>query len=554
MHGQHRRRQGRHTATNEAVTTDDGTLDEDVRLQKGPAGSAAMGREQVRGSALLLMGRVASLLLTTATQIVIVRVLTKADFGAFAYALALVAAGRILLSLGQGKLLSRFMSTYEEQRDYDRMFGAMFLAAGTIVVTTGLTLTALFIFRDPLIGSAVGGGAAVQMVFILAFLGPLEAFDQVFVSLFAVFSKPRAIFFRKYLLTPGLRLVVVVVLAVTGAGVTLLAVGYVVAQLIGLMLYFGMLIGMLRERGLLGHLRLRRIVLPYRAVFSFSIPLITSELVSLSMNVGGVLILAFYQSIEEVANYRAVLPAARLNQVVFAVFVTLFLPMAARLFARNDREGLRHSYWQTALFLAVFTFPIFAVTGPFAPTTTEVLFGARYAESAVVLALLAAGYYFNVMLGFNAFTVQVCGRIRYLVGVNVVVGVLNLALSFALVPRLGAAGVAIANLTALVTQNVLNQLALRGSIGSGFVDRRHLRGYAVIIGCAALLFALQVLVRPGLVLSLVAASVASLIVLAANLRALELGETFPELMRVPLLRRLLVRASRPAGTEGRRQR
>ena len=56
------------------------------------------------------------------------------DFGAFGYALALAAAGRTLLSLGQGKLLSRFMAKYEEERDFDRMFGSMFLAVGTIVV------------------------------------------------------------------------------------------------------------------------------------------------------------------------------------------------------------------------------------------------------------------------------------------------------------------------------------------------------------------------------------------------------------------------------------
>jgi O-antigen/teichoic acid export membrane protein len=58
------------------------------------------------------------LLLSMATSVVLVRVLTKADYGAFAYALTLVAGARVLLSLGQGRLLSRFMATYEERRDY----------------------------------------------------------------------------------------------------------------------------------------------------------------------------------------------------------------------------------------------------------------------------------------------------------------------------------------------------------------------------------------------------------------------------------------------------
>ena len=49
-----------------------------------------------------------------ATTVILVRGLTKAEFGAFEYALALAGAGRILLSLGQGRLLSRFMASYEE--------------------------------------------------------------------------------------------------------------------------------------------------------------------------------------------------------------------------------------------------------------------------------------------------------------------------------------------------------------------------------------------------------------------------------------------------------
>jgi hypothetical protein len=147
-------------------------------------------RSHVRGSTLLVAGRVVALLLGMATQVVIVRALSKADFGAFAYALALAGGAEVLLSLGQGKLLSRFLATYEEQRDYPRMFGAIALAVGTIVATSVAGIVALYAFRDALVGSVVGDGAEVSLVLILVFLSPLQALDQVFVSLFAVFSKP----------------------------------------------------------------------------------------------------------------------------------------------------------------------------------------------------------------------------------------------------------------------------------------------------------------------------------------------------------------------------
>ena len=159
-------------------------------------------------------------------------------------------------------------------------------------------------------------------------------------------------------------------LALTGSSVTFLAIGYLAAgaRRAG-RLRRSCFVRVLRERGLLQHLRPRRIVLPFRAVFSFSLPLITGELLLLSLNVGGVLILGYFHSAAEVASYRAVFNPARLNTAVLHAFVPMFLPLAARLFAREDIDGLRRAYWHTGAFVAVLTFPIFALTGPLAPSS-----------------------------------------------------------------------------------------------------------------------------------------------------------------------------------------
>jgi O-antigen/teichoic acid export membrane protein len=156
-----------------------------------------------------------------------------------------------------------------------------------------------------------------------------------------------------------------------------------------------------------------------------------------------------------------------------------------------------------------------------------------------VLALLSIGYYFSTALGFNAYTLQVAGRLRYLVGVNLFTAALTIGLSVLLVPRYGAVAVAIANLSALVVQNLLNQLALRRSIRTGFIDRSCLRCYLAILVCGAALWVFQWTLRPGLVVGLIAAAVVSLLVLVLSRSAIELEENFPELRRVPVLRWIL---------------
>jgi Polysaccharide biosynthesis C-terminal domain len=230
-----------------------------------------------------------------------------------------------------------------------------------------------------------------------------------------------------------------------------------------------------------------------------------------------------------------VFTAAQLNTAVQQAFAILFLPLAARLFTRGNIDGLRDSYWHTAAVVAVLTFPIFALTGPLAPDTTVSLFGARYAASGTVLAVLAVGYYINVSLGFNAYALQVCGRIRFLVVVNVAVIIVNLALCWALAPPLSAVGVAAANAIALIGQNLANQWALRRSLRSGFLPRAYLRCYASVVIAAAALWGLQLLVHPRVIVAVAVAMAASVVVLAVSRAPLRLGATFPELRRIPLV-------------------
>lgn len=492
----------------------------------------------VRGSSLLVSGRLISMLFTVATQVVVVRALTKEDYGVFALALAIVSASGLLLGLGQGQSLSRFVAMYEEARDYGRFFGSIVLAIGTVLVTSAAVFLGLFLARD-IVQGGVGGEDAVMVLLVLVCVAPLEALDQIFISLFAVFSRPRAIFVRKYLLAPGLRLAVVLTLALLDRGVLYLAVGYVAASLFGVGLYSVLTVQMLRRAGAWGRLREQRLVLPFRAVFSFSTVMLSAELVFLSTNVVSVVILNAVEGVAEVAEYRSVFPAARLNQFVFASFLTLFLPMTARMFSRGDRHGMRHAYWQTALIMAVFSLPVFAMTGVFAGTTTTTLFGERYAASAAVLSLLATGYYLNVVLGFNAVTLQAFGRLRYVVGVNLAVVPLNVGLAWLLVGEFGALGVAVASCSTLVVQNVLNQMALRSAIGTAFVDRRYLPPYGVILAAIGVLVGVRLMLDPGFVVSAALSVVVWLCVLALTRRHLELAESFPELLRLPVVGRLL---------------
>ncbi len=515
-------------------------MSDEAMPEPAAADHGALARSQhLRGSTVLLAGRVGSLVFTTATQVIIVRALTKSEFGAFAFALAIAAASRFLLSLGQGRTLSASLAIYLEEADYGRLLGSIVLVLGTVLFMGALLLGALVAFRGVLVDPFVRGPEAARVLLIVVLLAPLEALDQVFVSLFAVFTRPRAIFFRKYIVTPGLRLVVVLVLVATNASVTFLAVGYVATHVLGMFLYAAMLVSVLREQDLVRHLHLRDIRWPFRQVLTFALPMLSSDLLTISMNAGSVLLLSHRFGPVEVAEYRAVFPAAMLNRSIYTTFLTLYLPMVSRLLARGEHHKIREDYWRTAVFLAVFTFPIFALTGPFAEATIVALFNTRYSSSAGVLALLSVGYYLNSASGFNMVTLQLYGRVHFLLLVNLGAALLNIALSVALIPLYGVLGAAVSSCVTLVLQNLACQAGLRGALETAFISPGSLPAYASIAGAILTLWAVQLLWSPGIFIAVALTSAVSLSLVAVNRRLLQLSSYFPEVRKLPVVGRHL---------------
>jgi O-antigen/teichoic acid export membrane protein len=222
-----------------------------------------------------------------------------------------------------------------------------------------------------------------------------------------------------------------------------------------------------------------------------------------------------------------------------STFALLFTPAAARLFARGDREGMSDLYWRTSVWVAVASFPVLAATTAFAEPVTVAMFGERYSGSATILALLSVGYYVSAALGFNGVTLRVHGLVRPVVVVSLLAAGLNLALNLILIPPFGAIGAGVGTCATFLVHNVLKQAALTRSTGIPFFERRHLRAYATIAGSAGALVALSLVTTPPLVLCVVLVVVASSVVLLTSRASMQIGATFPELQRLPLLRRLV---------------
>ncbi|MBW3543092.1 MAG: polysaccharide biosynthesis C-terminal domain-containing protein, partial [Planctomycetes bacterium] len=379
---------------------------------------------------------------------------------------------------------------------------------------------------------------AVELLLILVFLTPLESLDRVLIGLLGVLGASRAIFWRRHVLAPALKLGVVGILIAAGGDARFLAAGYLAAAAIGVLICGMAVSSTLGRRGLRNRIGQERMEVPWRELLAFTAPLLASDLVLALMSGADVLFLAWFADSEAIASYRAVLPVAHLNHIVIATFAILYTPQAARLYSRGDGAALNELYWKTAGWIAVLSLPVFLVSVPLAGPLTTLLFGQRYAGSAEILMLLSLGSFFHAALGFNGTTLTVYRRVRYVMLLSFAAAAVNIGLNLWLIPRHGALGAAAATCASMLVHNVLKQAGLR-STGVRLMDPRAVRLYAWIAFVSGGLFAAHRLMTVPPAVSVGLAAAGFVIVLRVNRRLLDIDDTFPELRRLPLIARLV---------------
>lgn len=491
--------------------------------------------KQIRGSAILLIGTLLASGVDFFGQVLLVRYLTKDAFGAWSYALAVVVLFSGVAQYEMRNAISRFVPIYLERHDWGKLLGAVALALG-VAAGVGLGIVAVIEIAIGVMGfRPIEDPTALRLLLLTAVLIPIQAVDSVFTGLFAAFGASRTILVRQSLLAPGLRLALVIGLMVVGAGVEMLAFGYTAVGIVGVLLYLFALKWLLRDRGIqpFGG---KQWQVPARELLGFATPLLSTTLVWLLMESSDAVLLGYFFDSTAVAQFRAVLPLARLNGIVAMAFAILYLPLAARLRERGDVGGLRDLYWRTALWMTVLTLPIMILTTSFAHATTVGFFGPAYGSSSGILVLLAVGYFINTAAGFNGLTVKIHGRLRYSVTIDITAAVANVGLSLVLVPRFGPIGAAAGTAATLVLHNVFKQLGLARYTAVGAFDRRYAVPYAEVVVIAVGAALLAAVVPSNLVIAILVAGIAGLLALWLTRAHLDVLGFFPEVRLLPLPR------------------
>ncbi|MCX6655228.1 MAG: oligosaccharide flippase family protein [Candidatus Bathyarchaeota archaeon] len=447
-----------------------------------------MIRGSARGSLVLMVGQVVTVIITSLTVIWIARVRGSTAYGQYAVALTPVSIALLFQDLGVNSSITRFCAVYRHEGSTRElksvvMTGLIFSILTSVVISGFIyflagPIASVFLKRpevEPLVRAAslavLGGGGLVttiQAIFVGYEIMSLRSFMQVFWSL------TRSLFS------------IILILSGLGAFGAVLAntISQIVAGLVGLFLLF---IFIKFESGSKGSFSWEML----RKFLSYGLPLSMSTLLI------GILaqiynyIMILYMATDLIGNYGAATNFGVLVSFLTVPIATTLFPLFSK-FKKGDVE--LEEIFQTAVkYTSILTLPVVLVIIVVSTPLSRILFGTNdYPYVPLYLSVYIINYAWEGFGGLSlANLISGIGESRVSLRSSILTFFTGLILALILVPRYGMIGLLIT--IALDTRGgwIYQILWVKRELGITVEWRSTIRLY--LVGLAAFIIAYVVM-------------------------------------------------------------
>lgn len=413
------------------------------------------------GGLWTLAGKALGGVVVVATNALLARILSPAEFGEYFLALSLVTICATVAPLGANRAVVRFIAQFvglnQPGAARAAVRQAIYLGIGGSLIMAAMILSGLGTW---LLHGVVGSEALRDSIDLIAlWIVPL-AMTLLVAEICRGFHDMQG--------------------AVTHGG---LSVGLLTVMMLGLLYAFGMRLDL---RGVLivslvasvaglslAAFAVRRHVqdLPERAEVPFSfilkvaLPLLVTNAMILALAQADIWLLGAYRTSQEVAIYSAAAKLMFIVSVPLNIVVAIIQPLVAEYYSQGRKAELQRLLRVAATLAAVPGFAALVAAIVFAGLGLKLLYGEVYAAGADVLVVLALGQLVYVWTGASAIVLMMTGHERSLMLLLGLTGAITVALMKALVHSYGMLGVAVGSAIGVALQNVVLWLAARRLAG-----------------------------------------------------------------------------------------
>lgn len=421
-----------------------------------PKGLNSHLKTAVKGSTLILASTAVSQLLWFFTKILIVRSTTKAEFGIYSLVLTVFGVLTTIVPLGIPSGVSRFVSIYQGDDKKAEADGISRAGAQIMLVASLAAFVFLYFMAGPIARDVFYTPALTGPLKIISFLAPFTIYSGIVGGVLIGRGMIGQRFLTDLFNPAAYMLLMLPVfffhLRLAGILYAYILSGVLLAVLIAVYGFRKLGASPLLPRGGRGH----------RKLLKFSIPLLISTLMGTILMWADTLMIGRYINPQAVGTYGVSASLVKLLLVPITALSLIFLPIAGEIYSTGKSEDLKRAYQVLTKWLFAVTLPIFFVLFFFPQMTITALFGARFMDAALPLRLMALGFMVNALLGTNGLLLIVMGLPKTIMNITIAAAVVNVALNYILIKRIGMGieGAALATMFSYILINVLCSIKL----------------------------------------------------------------------------------------------
>jgi O-antigen/teichoic acid export membrane protein len=427
-----------------------------------------------RGSALNLAGAAATGLLHFVLLVVVARGLGAQGTGAFYEAVALYLILSSAAALGSDVGLTRMVPRYRalgRVRDLRRG-----LAVGLWpVAAAGCLLGLLVWIYAAALADVFSRHGAAETAQLADFIRTFAVFVPVAALSLAVFAATRGFatmrptVYLDKIARPALQPLLMLPVILAGAGSTVIALAYLgpyLPALVAGLVWMGMLLRRAERRreGVPAFLRFRSLGGLWGEYWRFTGPRGLAALFQTTSLWLNTLLIGALRSTKEAGVYAASSRYLAMAAMAAVAIRQVLAPKLSELLARRSTERASAAFQTTTSWMVALNWPIYLALLTFGPVLLAV-FGRDFAGGEVVLVVLSATMLLATAVGPVDVVLLMGGRSAWNLANTLVALAANLALNFALTPRYGLAGAAVAFAAGILLNNLLPLVQVWRSMG-----------------------------------------------------------------------------------------
>lgn len=404
---------------------------------------------------MLFLGVVISKLFVFLRQIVIIRLLSPADYGLFSLGFTFLILYTIIGSLGLNYGSQREIAFYYEKGDILAVRGVVKATSCILAVSSTIVAILAIILAWPLPG-VFDEPQLRTVLLLLAPTIPLSIGIAGVTSFYLGFKRVGTRAYLDYIGLTGVSLILILVLTLVFrslvAALAGLLIAYAVIFVVALLYsIFRFPVSILRKESKRGM---------SRELLSFSVPLFAVFSLNFLVAHTDILMLGYYSTAENVGFYNAAFAISAFVGIFLNTFSHIYLSVASGFIALDAKKEIQTLYSTTTKWIYVFTFPLFLLFFLFPGSILGLTYGVSYETAATVLKLLCLGEFIFIITGPNVATLTAYGKSRSLMLYFLLGAIANILLNMLLIPGHGINGAAIASAISLMIVNILCSLHL----------------------------------------------------------------------------------------------